>query len=87
MNYIDILNLMEQYKKANPKIVKSNFRQLRNNQKQKPEYWQEVFNLDYWALYNYCNPVSSSIIPFELALKICIEFDITIDELIKEEKQ
>jgi len=80
---MDILNLINKYKKANPIIVKSNFRQLRNSIKQKPEYWQEIFNLDYWQLYNYCNPVSTSIIPFELALEICIKFKITIDELIK----
>jgi hypothetical protein len=86
MNYQNILNLINQYKKADSTIVKINFRRLRNNTKQKPEYWQKVFNLDYWALYNYCNPVSSSIVPFELALKICIEFNITMDELIKEEK-
>jgi hypothetical protein len=84
IDYNDVLELMNQYQKANPTIVKTNFRRLRNINKQKPEHWQELFGLDYWQLYNYCNPVSTSIISFELALKICIEFNITIDELISE---
>jgi hypothetical protein len=87
MYYLDILNLIYQYQNADPVIAKSNFRQLRNSKKQRPEYWQKVFNLNYWQLYNYCNPVSTSIIPFELALKICIEFKITMDELIKQDNK
>jgi hypothetical protein len=86
MDYDEILKLINQYQQANSTVVKTNFRRLRNIKKQKPEYWQKLFGLDYWALYNYCNPVSTSIVPFELSLKICIEFNITMDELISEVK-
>lgn len=79
-----LLDIIENYKNTNQKWIKNNIYDLLNQNHLKRSFLVDKLNISTHSANNYVNQAMSSPVPLEIALRICLMFDVELNDLMKE---